>query len=67
MWVIRGAVSEMPYYGGETNTPGGIIYHWVSNTDYAKKYKNGLKAFIVAKRLVYNGVTSHTTLERIKN
>lgn len=67
MWVIRGAVSSMPYWAGETNAPDSTIYHWSSDIDHAKKYSNPMKAFIVAKRLVLDGITSHTTLERIKD
>lgn len=65
MWVIRGAVSTIPYYAGYTKKRTSIMYHWTSDKGDAIQYKYWIMALITARCLLHNGITSNTHIERV--
>ncbi len=63
MYVIKGAHNQ--YYAGFTDTGYMVIYHWYTDPKRAKRY-SFISAVITAGRLKRDGVTSHTTIEKVK-
>lgn len=65
MYVVRGAVDSMPYYAGRTIKDTTTVYSWSSTKYKARQYKCWLVAAAVASKLLYDGTTSHVSIERV--